>query len=102
MKVFLSHKMNGLSEEEVMQIRKECIEYLEQRYANEYIEIIDNYHHDDAPVDAGRLWHLGRSIQQMQDADLVYFHESAWNATGCKAELSVCILYDIPYIRIRK
>ena len=71
MKVFLSHKMSGLSEEEVMKIRKDAIDYLTDKYGN--IEVIDNYHHDDAPENAGRLWHLGKSISQMEEADAIFF-----------------------------
>jgi hypothetical protein len=97
MKVFLSHKMSGLSEEEVMKIRKECKEYLESKFGE--IEIIDNYTHEDAPENAGRLWHLGRSIQQMEEADAIYFHPGTCRISeGCRIEYEIYKEYDLTAI----
>lgn len=41
MKVFLSHKTTGLTEKEVMKIRKDALDYLQSKYGE--IELIDNY-----------------------------------------------------------
>ena len=72
MKVFLSHPMSGLSESEVMNIRNEAVKLLTEKYGE--IKIIDNYHHNNVvPENAGRLWHLGTSIRQMEEADAIYF-----------------------------
>jgi hypothetical protein len=93
MKVFLSHKMTGLSDEEVEIIRNDAIDYLTEKYGK--IEVIDNYHHDDAPENAGRLWHLGKSISQMSEADVIYFCPG-WNtANGCIIEMIICKLYNL-------
>lgn len=94
MKVFLSHKMSGVSDEEVYRVREEATNYLKGLYG-ENIEIIDNYHHDDAPEDAGRLWHLGRSIQQLQEADVIYFCDGHDDTNGCKVEKLIVELYGI-------
>lgn len=96
MKVFLSHKMSGLSEEEVMQIREKAIKYLSDKYGN--IDIIDNYHHYDAPEDAGRIWHLGKSISQMDAADAIYFCDGWETANGCIIERNICKLYNLTII----
>lgn len=93
MTVFLSHKMNGLTEEEIFKIRKKAVKYLSSRYGN--IEVIDNVHHDDAPENAGRIWHLGRSIQMMSEADAVYFCKGWMNAKGCQIEYEVCKEYNL-------
>ena len=99
MKVFLSHAMHGISEEEILKLREEATEYLKKHYGDREIEIIDNYHHDDAPEGAGRLWHLGRSIQMMGDADLVVFWGKGGDrANGVLVEDRVCRLYGIPHI----
>lgn len=96
MKVFLSHKMSGLTEDEVTLIRQKAIEYLTDRYGK--IEVIDNYHHNDAPANAGRLWHLGKSIGQMEEADAIYFCPG-WNtANGCLLEMLICKLYNLVII----
>ena len=87
MKVFISQAMHGKTEEEVMERRKEIIKDLQERYKNRKLEVIDNYTHPDAPEDAGRLWHLGRSIQQMEDADLIVFDRDWYKSNGCQDKL---------------
>lgn len=96
LKVFLSHPMTGLSDEEVMNIREKAKRELMVRFGN--IEIIDNYHHKDAPQNAGRIWHLGRSIQQLEEADAVYFcKRDAGSPISCGARVErlVCKLYGL-------
>lgn len=93
MKVFLSHKMTGLTEEEVMKIRNEALEYLQETYGE--IELIDNYHHKDVPENAGRLWHLGTSIRMMEEADAIYFCDGWEDAKGCCIEYEICKTYGI-------
>ena len=99
MKVFLSHKMSGVPEEEVMKIRKEAMDYIISTYTDKEIEFIDNYHHDDAPKNAGRLWHLGRSIQQLEEADAIYFLPKHCMTKGCFVESKIAFLYNIPVLR---
>lgn len=93
MKVFLSHKMSGLTDEKVYEIRKKAEEYLTSRYGN--IDIIDNFHHDNAPSDAGRIWHLGESIKMMEKADGVYFCPGWMDAKGCQIEYEICKTYGL-------
>lgn len=64
------------------------------------IEIIDNLHHEGLDPDAGRLKHLGASIQLMEDADLVIFDEKYFMAKGCCVEETVCKEYQLRYIYI--
>lgn len=97
MKVFLSHKMTGLAEDEVKQIREDALQYLQNQYGK--IELIDNYHHDNAPSDAGRLWHLGASIQLMEEADAVYFCKGWFGANGCAVEHLICRLYNLTILK---
>lgn len=96
MKVFLSHRMSGLSEEEVMHIRQKAIDYLTDKYGK--IEVIDNYHHDNALENAGRIWHLGISISQMDEADVIYFCPGWEIANGCIIEREICKLYNLVII----
>lgn len=96
MKVFLSHPMHGMSEKEVMDLRRRAKSYLDEFYGE--VEIIDNYHHENAPENAGRVWHLGESIKMMNDADLVVFCPGYELARGCRVEEKICLEYDIPYL----
>lgn len=93
MKVFLSHPMNGLSESEIMSIRDSAYTYLQAVYGN--IKIIDNLHMYEAPKNSGRLWYLGRSIQQLEEADAIYFCEGWENARGCLIERQVAEKYGL-------
>ena len=93
MKVFLSHPMHGLTEEQIMSIRDSAYYYLRSVYGN--IEIIDNLHMYEAPKNSGRLWQLGRSIQQMEEADAIYFSEGWENARGCLIERQVAEKYGL-------
>lgn len=94
MRVFLSHPMHGLSEQEVINIRNSALSYLRGVYGED-IQLIDNYHHNDAPENAGRLWHLGRSIQMMGEADAVYFCGDWEDARGCCVEERVARYYGL-------
>ena len=98
-KVFISQKMHGLSEEDVMKTRKEITSYLKSKYIDNDIEIVDNYHHNDAPIEAGRLWHLGRSIQQLGECDAIYFAKDAIDSNGGMVELLIAKLYGIKIIK---
>ena len=96
MKIMLSHPMSGIPEDEVMDLRRITSLMLIGKFGAD-TEIIDNYHHDNAPENAGRLWHLGRSIQQMGEVDAVYFCGDYNNskALGCLVEHIICRLYKI-------
>ena len=99
MKIFLSHKMSGLTEDEVKEIRSIATYHLKKKYGSK-IEIVDNYHHDDAPYNAGRLWHLGRSIQMLDDVDAIYFCKGKWHkAKGCWIERFIAIIYKIKVLK---
>ena len=99
MKVFLSHKMSGLPEHDVYCIRTEAYEYLTEKYGN-CIAIVDNYHHDDAPPNAGRLWHLGKSIQMLDNVDAIYFVKGHWlNAKGCLVERFIARVYGLKILK---
>lgn len=106
LKLFISHKMSGLTDEEIKDIRWKAIEeattLLDKKLGKDSyeLEVIDNYNHNDAPKDSSRLWHLGRSIQQMPDADYVYFYQENGTkmANGCMVEMLICILYNIPML----
>ena len=95
MKVFISQKMSGLTEEEVMETRNKAIAHLKSVYGDN-IEVIENYYHENAPADASRIWHLGESIKMLEKADMVYFCDDSKDSNGCIIERTICELYNIP------
>ena len=104
-KIFLSHNMTGLDEEDIQNIRENAEVDVYKILLNgnypefDSIEFIDNYNHDDAPENASRLWHLGRSIQQLAEADYVYFCDPTANSSGCYVEKFICAIYNIPILK---
>ena len=103
--IFISTPMRNKSEEEIerrFEIITELVftfcKLVKTDFTRQDLNVIDNYHHEDLDADAGRLMHLGRSIQQMQDADLVIFDADWATADGCTVENTVCDQYKIPYV----
>ena len=70
-KVFISQPMNGLTDEEI-----EFIDSFLQDYPGEINKHI--------PV-----WYLGKSIQLLSQADMIYLGEGWDKARGCKIEYEI-------------
>lgn len=104
LKIFIAQKMNNMSETNVMMERRFIIEELKSICGDSVeLEIIDNWNHPEAPENAGRLWHLGRSIQQLEKADFIVFANGCWlRSKGCFIEKVISIIYKIPLINIKK
>ena len=103
MRIFLSHNMSGLKDEEVWQIRHKAEELIKENIPT--AEFIDNYNHPGAPEvfandTARRLWHLGRSIQQLGTAQMIYFCKES-TSVGCIVERLIAHLYGIPVLEMR-
>lgn len=93
MKVFISQPMRGLAEREIKLNRVKAIENIKRLYGND-VEIIDNYFDcDEKP-----LFKLGKSIELLSKADIIYLCKG-WNkARGCKIEYMCASDYDIRII----
>ena len=104
--VFIAQKMSGLKESEVMLNRNKAkdivLNWFKKNYPDTYVKFIDNYNHDgiEIPEGAGRLWHLGISITQLDKADYIYFTEDALDSKGGNIEWEIAKSYDIPIITI--
>ena len=94
MKVFISQPMRDKTNEQIKYERTQAIKRIEEKYPNEDIEIIDSFF-ENAPHDAKPLWFLGKSIQLMSAAHLVYFIGDWRNYRGCKAENYVAKAYGL-------
>ena len=109
-KIFYSQPMHDKTEEEIEDKFSRLDNYIYGilRYSGfetsdiNRLELIDNIHHDGIDPDAGRLVHLGASIQKMQDADLIIFEENLnfEQAKGCKVELCIAEVYGLRHIFI--
>lgn len=93
-KLFISLPMSGRDEDEILSIR----DYIYKIMKPLGYELMETYYREDAPEDAGRLWYLGRSIQDLGLADLVIFAPGWRLAKGCLSEHYICDRYNIPHV----
>lgn len=94
--------MRGLTEEQIKQRRQEAIEkiryIIKEVYGTDDVGIIDSYLSSTPKSDNPSVWCLGRAIQLMADADLVFVCDGYENARGCLIEVEVAKKYNIPII----
>ena len=93
MKVFISQPMRGLAEREIKLNRVKAIENIKRLYGND-VEIIDNYFDGDEKP----LFKLGKSIELLSKADIIYLCKGCNKARGCKIEYMCASDYDIKII----
>ena len=90
-KVFISQPMGDKTTEEIIKERDRVKKELEEKLGYK-IEIIDSFfnsHFAHPP-----LYYLGRAIEMMADADLVYFVKGWEKSRGCQIEHQCAILYQ--------
>ena len=98
-KLFISQPMRGLSEEEILKVREE-IKIKAEKVIGEPVEVIDSFF-TEYPGEVCKsipMWYLGKSIQLLSEADIVYFGGDWRNARGCKIEHEVAKEYGIDRI----
>lgn len=93
-KVFISQPMRGRCKCEITEERNKIKKLIEAKYSEGYqIEYL-NEDLWERPKDWTRIQHLGYSIMNMHDADIVVFGNNWDNACGCIAEQNVAVLYS--------
>lgn len=108
-KVFLSYPMAGLTKDECKDIHNKMADHIAKNWYAHYLELggklefIDNIEHGQ-PEDEEhkRLWNLGRSIQQMGQADAVFFDPMNIFAKGCICESKVARSYNIEMVLLKE
>lgn len=95
-KIFISQPMKDKTAEEIKQERQKVVDAVVEEYGND-IEIIDSYF-EGAPVDARPLWFLGKSLELLSTADMVFFADGWDSARGCKVEHEACVAYGLNII----
>lgn len=99
-KVFISQPMRGRKDEEILKEREKIKKNIKD-ILEEDVEIIDsflqeypeNVHDIHIPV-----WYLGKSIQLLSQADMIYLGEGWDKARGCKIEYEIAKAYGINII----
>lgn len=95
-KLFISQPMKDKSDDEILAEREKAIKSAEE-LLGEPVEVIDSFF-QSAPADARPLWFLGKSLELLSTADVVYFAKGWEKARGCKIENTCAIEYGITVI----
>ena len=95
-KLFISQPMRGKTNEEIIAVRQKAIESAE-RNLGEKVEVIDSFF-QNAPAEAKPLWFLGKSLELLSTADVVYFAKGWEDARGCRIENTCAIEYGIDMV----
>ena len=101
-KLFISQPMRGKSNEEIIAEREKAVKAAAEKLG-EPVEVIDSFF-KDAPVTAAPLftaaplWFLGKSLELLADADIIYFCPGWDTARGCKIEHQCAVEYGIERI----
>lgn len=95
-KLFISQPMNGKTDTEILEVREKAIKSAE-RELGEKVEVVDSFFRN-APVKAKPLWFLGKSLELLSEADVVYFAKGWEEARGCKIEHQCAVAYGIELI----
>ena len=104
MKVFISQPMTGLSEEQILNTRKQSInhirsiygkdaEILSSFYGDTYRHYIENSAHQN--VQSWEVYWLARSLEHLCEADLIWFVDGWQHSKGCTIEHLCASLYGI-------
>ena len=95
-KLFISQPMRGKTDEEILRERDKAIANA-MDIVKDNVEVIDSFF-QDAPVEAKPLWFLGKSIELLSSADIVYFCKGWNDARGCRIEHECAKEYGIEII----
>lgn len=96
LRVFISQPMNGKTDKEIEEERLSIVSKISET-VDEPIEVIDSFF-KSAPHDAKPLWFIGKAIELLSAADLVYFAKGWENARGCVIEHYCAVAYKIETI----
>ena len=89
MKLFLSHPMTGKNRQEILKLRCEMLEWIYERYGANF-ELIDSYLDLG---DVGPLIYISKSIELLDQADIVLVHPDWIFSRGCKVEVDCALMY---------
>lgn len=100
-KLFISQPMKGKTDEEILREREQAVreaeKYLKENGMQEEVQLIDSFF-QSAPVGARPLWFLGKSLELLSTADLVYFAKDWEEARGCRIEHMCAVQYELQII----
>lgn len=109
-KIFISYKMDGLTETEILREREWLSQYIKSIMGDD-VDIVDSYIESDAVFDHliykkdpdvvkyNALTYLGGSLSILSICDYLYISESASGCRGCQIERDAAQAYGIPILK---
>ena len=103
-KIFISQPMTNLDEAEILTTRKKEIQYIKEHIENaeivgkyfkdatrEYVESFPQFDH----IKNWDIYWLGRSIEELAQADVLWLCDGWEYSKGCNIELECAISYGL-------
>lgn len=100
-RLFISQPMRGKTDKQVLKEREKAIASAE-RHLGEKVEVIDSYFKGVNFAGVRPLYLLGKAIEQLATADVVYFTKGWEDARGCRIEHTCALEYGIKVIEEKK
>lgn len=95
-RVFISQPMNGKTDESIKVERQKIVDAIVKEYGKD-VEVIDSFF-EGALYNANPLWFLGKSLELLSTADMVFFAKGWESARGCRLEHDAAQAYGIEII----
>ena len=96
-RLFVSQPMRDKTDEEILAVREHAIAATKQ-HIGEDIELLDSFFQGVLHEGNKGLYLLGKSLELMSVADVVYFARGWDNYRGCKIEHEAAIAYGLEII----
>ena len=93
-KLFISQPMRDKTDDEILAVRCEAIRAA-KKYLGEEVEVIDSFFQGVLHVGNKGLYLLGKSLELMSAADVVYFAKDWEKYRGCVLEQSAALAYGL-------
>ena len=82
-RLFISQPMRNKTDEEILEEREYAVKRVKEILGD--VHVIDSFF-KDVPTDTSPLWFLGKSLELLSTADVVYFCNGWDTARGCRIE----------------
>lgn len=94
-RLFISQPMSNKTNEEILEEREHAIKRVRELLGD--VEVIDSFF-KDVPTGTSPLWFLGKSLELLSTADVVYFCNGWDTARGCRIEQMCAVEYGVSRI----
>ena len=94
-KLFISQPLRDKTDEEIKAERAKIVKVVVDRFGQ--VEVINSFF-ESVPHDAKPLWFLGKSLELLSTADIVFFAEGWEKYRGCRIEHECAVQYGIDIV----